>query len=246
MIRALIVDDEPLARQLLSDYLSDVEFVSIVGECQDGFQAMKAIQTYKPDLIFLDVQMPRISGFELLEVLENPPSIIFTTAYDQYAIRAFELNAIDYLLKPFSKERFLMAINKYRERLRLTAPAENLQKLISEGTEKGTLNRIVVKSGTDIRIIPLNEIRYLEAWDDYVKVHTVNDLYLKKQTLHFYENALDTERFVRIHRSFILNLTELTRIELLAKDQHQAILKDGNTLPLSRTGYARLREALGI
>lgn len=246
MIQALLIDDEPLALQLLTDYLAAHPDIQVVGTCGDGFEGIKAIQQFKPELLFLDIQMPRINGFELLELLEDPPGIIFTTAFDEYALRAFEANAVDYLLKPFSPERLAKALEKFRQQAGPEAGREKVARVLEQVRETSEQHRIVVKNGADIRIIPLTEIRYIEAYDDYVKIYTRSGMFLKKQTLQHYENTLDPAVFVRVHRSYVLHLAELTRIEPSGKDQHQAILRDQSRLPLSRSGYIRLKEALGI
>jgi len=244
MIRTLLIDDEPLARQLLRDYLRSSPDIEIVGECNDGFEAMKAIQEHKPDLLFLDIQMPKISGFELLELLDEIPGVIFTTAFDEYALKAFEASATDYLLKPFSAERLSKALDKFRQQGKKVKQTEELIEKVN--SDNSPSDRIVVKNGADIRIIPLTEIRYLEAYDDYVKIFTKTGMFLKKQTLQHFESALDANSFVRIHRSILLNLKELSRIEPAEKDNHFAVLADKSRLPLSRTGYLKLKAALGI
>jgi two-component system LytT family response regulator len=244
MKKVIIIDDEPLARSLVKKHLAKHEEFQIVDECGDGFEASKSIIKNNPDLIFLDIQMPRISGFELLEILENPPAVIFTTAFDEFALKAFESNAIDYLLKPFSSERFDKAINKY---LTLHPNQEQLRKLLNEVIPQQTdPERIVVKNGADIRIVPVANIVYFEAMDDYVKIFTQNGMFMKKQTLSFYEKQLEEKGFVRIHRSILLNSKELYRIEPSEKDQYLAITKSGKKLSLSRQGYSRLRDKLGI
>lgn len=244
MKKVIIIDDEPLARSLVKKHLAKHEEFEIVDECGDGFEASKSIIKNNPDLIFLDIQMPRISGFELLEILENPPAVIFTTAFDEFALKAFESNAIDYLLKPFSSERFDKAINKY---LTLHPNPEQLRKLLNEVIPQQTdQERIVVKNGADIRIVPVADIVYFEAMDDYVKIFTQNGMFMKKQTLSFYEKQLEEKGFVRIHRSILLNSKELYRIEPSEKDQYLAITKSGKKLSLSRQGYSRLRDKLGI
>ena len=244
MKKVIIIDDEPLARSLVKKHLAKHAEFEIIGECGDGFEASKSIIKNNPDLIFLDIQMPRISGFELLEILENPPSVIFTTAFDEFALKAFESNAIDYLLKPFSSERFDKAINKF---LTMHPDQVQLKKLLNEVLPQQTdHDRIVVKNGADIRIVPIAEIIYIEAMDDYVKIFTRNGMFMKKQTLAFYEKQLEEKSFVRIHRSILLNSKELYRIEPGEKDQYLAITKSGKKLSLSRQGYSRLRDKLGI
>jgi two-component system LytT family response regulator len=241
----MIIDDEPLARSIVKEYLQDRKDYEVVAECDDGFQGIKAIAQHKPDLIFLDIQMPKINGFEMLELLDVPPAVIFTTAFDEYAIKAFEANSIDYLLKPFSKERFDTAIEKWEKQhsptdVRLNNFLENTNKQAEER------NRIVVKNGVDIRIVPVHDVHYIEAYDDYVKIFTADSYYLKKKTMNYYEEVLDNKLFFRTHRSFIINLEQLTKIESLEKNTYLAILKSGKKIPLSRTGYLKLKEQLGI
>jgi two-component system LytT family response regulator len=247
MIKCLIIDDEPLARSIVSEYLQHHAGIEVVQECSDGFEGVKAIMQHQPDLIFLDVQMPKITGFEMLELVDNRPGVIFTTAFDEYAIKAFEANAVDYLLKPFSRERFDAAVKKWLSQRGTTTEREN--NTVSEEVpvrQPEEQVRIVVKVANDIRIIPVSDVLYLEAYDDYVKVHTAGGYFLKKRTMGFYENTLDAAQFVRIHRSFILALSQLTRIEPSEKENHVALLKNGVRLPLSRSGYTKLRAVLGI
>lgn len=244
MTRTIIIDDEPLARSIVREYLKAHPQFEVVAECGDGFDGVKAIAHHKPDLIFLDIQMPKINGFEMLELVDSPPGVIFTTAFDEYAMQAFERHAVDYLLKPFSQERFDKAIRKWRsqdvkDRMQTTELLEN----ISPPEER---QRIVVKKGTNLVILPVHTVFYLEAFDDYVKVHTKDGFYLKKKTMAHYEKVLDSMQFVRVHRSFLLNIQELTRIEPLTKDSHVALLKSGSRIPLSEAGFAKLKSVLGI
>jgi two-component system, LytTR family, response regulator len=245
MIKTVLIDDEPLARSIVKEYLKDYPQVDIVEECNDGFEGVKAIAQHQPDLIFLDIQMPKINGFEMLELLDAPPAVIFTTAFDEYALKAFESYAIDYLLKPFSKERFDKALKKWLERTSSHNQPET-QKLIENAEPPEERNRIVVKKGVNILIIPVQKIFYLEAYDDYVKIHTTDGFYLKKKTMGHYEKSFDPTQFVRVHRSYLINLQELTRIEPLEKDTHIALLKNGAKIPLSHAGYAKLKGTLGI
>jgi two-component system LytT family response regulator len=246
MKKVLIIDDEPLARSLVKEYLEDHAQFEVAGECDNGFEGVKAIAKAKPDLIFLDVQMPRISGFEMLELLEQPPPVIFTTAFDEYALRAFEQNAIDYLLKPFSKERFDEAIQKWQQRVPGNTGYQALQNFAGKDMLIADHSRIVVRNNSEISIIPVGDITYLEAFDDYVKIFTKDTYYLKKKTMSFYEETLDPQKFFRIHRSFIINLSELTRIEPMEKNSYVALLKNGKKVPISRSSYSKLREKLGI
>jgi two-component system, LytTR family, response regulator len=245
MNKIIIIDDEPLARSIVKEYLQDRKGYEVMAECDDGFQGIKAIAQHKPDLIFLDIQMPKINGFEMLELLDIPPAVIFTTAFDEYAIKAFEANSIDYLLKPFSKERFDAAIEKWEKQ---HSPADIKLNNFLENTSKQAeeRNRIVVKNGVDIRIVPVHDVHYIEAYDDYVKIFTADSYYLKKKTMSYYEEVLDPKLFFRTHRSFIINLEQLTKIESLEKNTYLAILKSGKKIPLSRSGYLKLKEQLGI
>jgi two-component system LytT family response regulator len=244
MNKVVIIDDEPLARLIVTEYLQNVKDIEIVAECNDGFEGMKAIAQHQPSLIFLDIQMPKINGFEMLELLPSPPAVIFTTAFDEYAIRAFEANAIDYLLKPFSKERFDLALEKWNAK---TSAKEQLTNFIENTVKQPEeRNRIVVKKGSDIRIIPVEEVYFIEAYDDYVKIFLKDSYYLKKKTMNYYEQALDASIFVRVHRSFIINLNQLTKIEALEKNNYIAILKNDTRIPISRNSYARLKSILGL
>ena len=221
--------------------------LQVVQECNDGFEGVKAIQQHQPDLIFLDIQMPKINGFEMLELLEQPPAVIFATAYDEYAIKAFEAHAVDYLLKPFSKDRFDKAVNKWLDQQSNVAAANNTQNLLEAVSQNPVQNnRIVVKNGNKIKIIPVNEVLYLEAADDYVKVHTADGYFLKSKTMAHFENVLDTAVFCRCHRSYLVNTQYITRIEPYEKDGHLAILKNGAKVAVSRGGYGKLREVLGL
>jgi two-component system, LytTR family, response regulator len=241
MIKVVLIDDEPLARSIVKEYLQGHTDMVIVGECNDGFEGVKSVTQHKPDLVFLDIQMPKINGFEMLELLEAPPPVIFTTAFDEYAIKAFEHHAVDYLLKPFSRDRFDKALHKWKE-LKPATPVS----LIENASPPEEQQRIVVKKGSNIVILPIHTVHYIEAFDDYVKVHTKEGFYLKKKTMAHYEKALDPGQFVRVHRSYLLNLQELTRIEPLEKDSHVALLKSGFRIPLSQAGYVKLKEVLGI
>ena len=247
MIKCLIIDDEPLARSIVADYLQKHPDIEVAQECGDGFEGIKAIKQHQPDLIFLDIQMPKINGFEMLELLEEQPGVIFTTAFDNYALKAFEANAIDYLLKPFSQERFDAALKKWQEKRTIeTAEKPTIDLNEIPGKQPEERARIVVKAGNDIRIIPVQEVLYLEAYDDYVKIHTKDGLFLKKKTMGYYEQTLDPAQFVRVHRSFIVPISQLTRIEPLEKDSHVALLKNGTRIPLSKSGYTKLRTVLGL
>lgn len=244
MNKIVIIDDEPLARQIVKEYLEKFTEAEIVAECNDGFEAVKAISTHQPDLIFLDIQMPKINGFEMLELLDEPPAVIFTTAFDDYAIRAFEASAIDYLLKPFSQERFTAAMQKY-----LDQKDDNRSKLsaLVETVNKDTpLQRIVIRDGSKIKILPLHEVFMLEAADDYVKIHTAGGVYLKKKTMASFEENLPESQFVRVHRSFIINISQITRIDPMEKENHVALLKAGPRVPVSKAGYQKLKASLDL
>ena len=247
MIKAVLIDDEPLARSIVSEYLQAFPEITIAQECNDGLEGIKAITQHKPDLIFLDIQMPKINGFEMLELIEQPPAVIFTTAFDEYAIKAFESRAIDYLLKPFSKERFEKAIKKWFEQRSKKDQKTNTQTLLTEEIRQPEeRNRIVVREGSNIRIVPVHEVQYIEAYDDYVKIYTQKEMFLKKKTMSFYENSLDASQFVRVHRSYIINLQQLTKIEPMEKETYLALLKSGAKVPLSKSGYVKLKSVLGL
>jgi len=241
--RAVIVDDEELARRVLRELLRAHNEVEVVAECANGFEAVKAVAELKPDLLFLDVQMPKLDGFEVLELIGEGPAVIFVTAYDQYALRAFEAHAVDYLLKPFGADRLKVALERTKERLGggLPPPAE----LAAAARPPAQyLERIVVKDGSRVHIIPVSKLDYAEAQDDYVALAVEGKKHLKQQTLSNLEKALDPERFLRIHRSYIVNLDRLGKVEPYGKDTHVVILTTGAQLPVSRSGYARLREIL--
>jgi len=248
-IRAVIVDDEELARQLLREYSQEAGGVEVIAECANGFEAVKAITEEKPDLVFLDVQMPKLDGFEVLELIDPTIAVIFVTAYDQYAMRAFDANAVDYLLKPFSASRFRQALDRVRQRL---ASADSVAPKISPSELSAAARppeqrpeRIVVKDGTKVHIIPIEKLDYVEAQDDYIALRSEKKNYLKQQTISSIEAQLDPRRFVRIHRSYIVNLERIARIEPYTKDSRVAVLTDGSQLPVSRSGHVRLKELLG-
>jgi two-component system LytT family response regulator len=245
-IRTIIVDDEELARTLLREYLSDVPDIEIVGECANGFDAVKSITELAPDLLLLDIQMPKLSGFEVLELIERKPVIIFATAFDEYALKAFDVHAADYLLKPYSKERFEEAVQHARELLhRKELP--DYAKLAVDARPAGThIDRVLVREGAKVHVIPVATIEYVEAQDDYYYIHVGGKKMLKQGTLSSLEQDLDPRQFLRIHRSYILNIDRLARIEPYAKDSRVAVLKDGTRLQVSRAGYARLREKLNL
>src|SRR5258708_33402092 len=248
-IGAVIVDDEELARGLLREYLDSNPDIEILAECANGFEAVKAISERKPDPVFLDVQMPKLDGFEVLELIDPAVAVIFVTAYDQYAMRAFDANAVDYLLKPFSSDRFRKAIERVRQRLGSPQPAaprisaSDLSAAARPPDQR--LERIVVKDGTKVHIIPIDKLDYVEAQDDYIALRSEKKNYLKQQTISSIETQLDPKRFVRIHRSYIVNLERISRIEPYTKDSRVAVLIDGTQLPVSRSGHAKLKALLG-
>ncbi len=245
MIKTVIVEDEKLARDLVRDYLGRHEDFEIIGEYEDGFSGLKAINELKPDLVFLDIQMPKLTGFEMLELLEHNPAIIFTTAYDQYALKAFEHNAVDYLLKPYSAERFDESINKARDRVKTGGDQKSIKQLLAhQDKQEETLHRVVVKSRSKIHVIPVENIIYLEAQDDYVMIYTPESKHLKQKTMKFFESHLPQEEFVRIHRSYIVRISEIAQMQLYEKESYIVILKNGTKLPVSKTGLPRLKSQL--
>jgi len=244
-IRTLIIDDESLARDLLRHYLSKDERIELVGECSNGFEGVLAIQELNPDLVFLDIQMPKITGFEMLELINNPPVIIFSTAYDQFAIRAFEANAIDYLLKPYPFERVVAALNKAVEKLKSKTISPEIGQLIeTHDEESGLLNRVVVKSGRKIQVIPVESIYYIESQDDFVMIYCGDGHFMKQKTMKFFEQHLDNKQFVRIHRSYLLNLLQISEIQQYEKESWIVLTKQGAKLKVSKAGYANLKEKL--
>lgn len=249
MIKAILIDDEPLARMVVREYLLDFPQIEVLQECGDGFEGLKAIQQHQPDLIFLDVQMPKINGFEMLELVDEQPAVIFTTAFDEYAIKAFEAHATDYLLKPFSKERFNKAVDKFLAQTPTTAAVKkDKEELLETAATQSPAQheRIVVKTGTKVKIIPVADVQYLQADDDYVSIITPEGSFLKNKTMSFFEQTLDARHFVRVHRSYIVSVQEITRIDPYEKDSHLAILKSGAKIPVSKTGYVKLKQVLGI
>ncbi|WP_333862266.1 LytR/AlgR family response regulator transcription factor [Sphingobacterium sp.] len=246
MIKVVIIDDEPLARSIIAGYLKNEADISIMAECGDGFEGVKAIHTHEPDLIFLDVQMPKLTGFEMLELVDDPPAVIFTTAFDEYALKAFEKNALDYLLKPVSPARFKKALEKFKTSY--SAPEKKVQPNyeVLTAQDETKIDRIVVKTGTQIKIIPIDTVKYLESYDDYVKIHTKDGMYLKNKTMAFFEKSLDPNQFVRIHRSFIIKVDQLAKLEPYEKDSYIAALVSGEKLNISKSGYARLKQLIGI
>ena len=228
LIGVVIVDDEELARGVIREMLAPHPEVRVLAECANGFEAVKAVSELKPHLVFLDIQMPKLDGFEVLELIDPAVAVIFVTAYDQYAIRAFDTHGVDYLLKPFSAERFERALARAGQRLGARPPGQYLE-------------RIVVKDGAKVYVIPVEKLDYALARDDYVELHSERKQYLKQQTISSLEARLDPACFVRIHRSALVNLERVAKIEAYTKDTHLAVLQDGTQLPVSRAGYARLK-----
>jgi two-component system LytT family response regulator len=245
MIKTIIIEDEQPARDLIRNYLRDASHIELLGEFSDGFTGLKAIQELKPQLVFLDIQMPKLTGFEVLELLEEIPQIIFTTAYDQFAIKAFELNAADYLLKPFSRERFLSALAKAEERITKGTDEKVITRLVQHVTEnREVLDRVVVRIGSKIKVIAVSDILYIESQDDYVMIYTKEGKYLKQQTMKSFEELLDPSHFVRIHRSYLVNADCITQLELYEKSSYLAVLTGGAKLKVSDTGYKALKSLM--
>jgi len=247
-IQAIIIEDELPARTLVKNYLEGFEKIEIIGEYSDGFSGLKAINELKPDLVFLDIQMPKLTGFELLELTEHKPIIIFTTAFDQYAIKAFEANAVDYLLKPFSLQRFQDAVNKAIDRFDNNKTDETMVKSMIQTIDEKTeiINRIAIRTGSKIHLIATEEIIFIEADGDYVKIHTKDQSFLKEKTMKYFELHLDSNKFIRIHRSYILNIEHIHRLEYYDKENYVAILKNDIRLKVSNNGYKLLKNHLKI
>ena len=245
-IRTLIIEDEVLARNLLNTYLGEIEDIEILGECENGFEGVKSINELKPDLVFLDIQMPKITGFEMLELVDHHPEIIFTTAYDQYALKAFDYNAADYLLKPFSKDRLSGAVEKVRERLSKQTEHEDIVDKINNFPRDGFLDRVVVKDRHKIHIIPTDQIRYIESLDDYVLIYTRDGRFMKQKTMHYFESMLDPHNFSRIHRSYIVRVDQIAQLQQYEKESYVAILHDKTKLKVSKSGYKNLKEMLNF
>jgi len=244
-ITSIIVDDEALGRESLKEVLKHFEDIEIIGQCANGFEAVQAVQQSKPDLIFLDIQMPKLDGFDVVELLgKEPPAIIFVTAYDEYALRAFEAEALDYLLKPVSLQRLEKSMERVRERLLDKTPQKMERFIDSHQENMAPLSRILIRDGIDIHILPVEDIIYIEAQEDYVKFYTQEKSFLKLEKMSNLEKVLDPQYFCRIHRSYILNINYLVKIEPYSKDNRIAKLKNGKTLSISRTGYNRLMEML--
>jgi len=242
-LTAVIVDDEELARQVVREMLKSHPEIEVVGECANGFEAVKTVSECRPALLFLDIQMPKLDGFEVLELLEGDMAVIFVTAHDEHALRAFEVHAVDYLLKPFSKERFEAALERAKQRVGSSVPP--VRELAAASRAPGEYAaRIVVKDGTRVQIIPVAKLDYVEAQDDYVALASQGKKHLKQQTIASLEAMLDPKNFLRIHRSYLVNVERVAKVEPYAKDTHVAVLQDGTQLPVSRAGYGRLRALL--
>ena len=242
-LRTIVVDDEELARQVLRELLRAHEEIEVVTECRNGLEAVKAVAEHKPDLLFLDVQMPKLTGFDVLELVGMEVPVIFVTAYDEYAMKAFEVHAVDYLLKPVGKDRLAAALQRVKKRAaeKLPAPTE----LTTAARPAGQFaERLVVKDGTRVTLIPVTKLDYAEAQDDYIALASEGKKHLKQQTIASLEAALNPKQFVRIHRSYVVNLERVTRIEPYGKESRVAILSNGAKLPVSRAGYARLQALL--
>ncbi|MFZ4262297.1 LytR/AlgR family response regulator transcription factor [Sphingobacterium sp. HJSM2_6] len=246
MIKTILIDDEPLARSMVLEYLQQFPEFQVLAECNDGFEGVKAIQQHQPDLVFLDIQMPKLTGFEMLELLDQQPHIIFTTAFDEFALKAFEKNAIDYLLKPIRPDRFEKAIDKFKLSFQSQTKTKIDTDKLQESLAEETLERIVVKNGAQIKIIPIHQINYLEAYDDYVKIHTNDGMFLKNKTMSSFEKQLNPKQFVRVHRSFIVKVDQLQKIEPMEKDSYIATLTTGGKVNISKSGYARLKQIIGL
>ena len=243
-LSVVIVDDEAPARALLREFLAPHADLDVVAECTNGFEAVKAVTEKRPDLLLLDIQMPKLDGFEVLELLGEAPTVIFITAFDQYALRAFDVHAVDYLLKPFSEERLAEALDRARSRVHKHERPPVAELVAGHRSQKSPLSRILIRDRGDVHVIPVEKVDYIEAQDDYASVKALGRSFLKEQTLAELETALDASRFVRIHRRYILNVTRLAKIELSITDSRTAILADGTELPISKTGYTRLKELL--
>jgi two-component system LytT family response regulator len=245
-LRVVMADDEALARRVLKEYLAVETDMEIVAECSNGFDAVKAVNEQKPDVVFLDVQMPKLDGFEVLELIDPPGAVVFVTAFDQYAMRAFDAAAVDYLLKPFSAERFRASLERVRARLRDRSPSAVPQNLRAASRPPGEfLDRLVVKEGPRVQVIPVGKLDYAEAQDDYVALRSEGRNWLKQQSIASLESALDPRRFLRLHRSYLVNVDRIVRIDANTKDTWVALLTDGSKIPVSRAGYTRFREVVG-
>ena len=245
-IRTIIVEDELPARNLLKSFLQKIEKIEVIAECENGFEGVKMINELKPDLVFLDIQMPKITGFEMLELLDHKPEIIFTTAYDQYALKAFEYNAADYLLKPFSSERMKEAVKKVTQKILSGSNKPEIADKLKEFDRDEFLDRIVVKDRSKINIISVDQILYIESMDDYVMIYTEKGRHIKQKTMRYLEGALNPKDFVRIHRSYIVRINEIKEIQQYEKESYIVILKNKAKLKVSKSGYKKLKEVLNF
>ncbi len=247
-IKAIIIEDETPARELLQHYLKSIPEITLCGTYADGFTGLKAINELKPQLVFLDIQMPKLTGLEIIELMDHKPSIVFTTAYDQYAVKAFEANAVDYLLKPFSLERFSNATQKAIEKISLKQEAQPaIDSALQTLEEKqGKIERIAVRAGSKIQVIPIFHVNYFESDGDYVKIHTNEGSFLKEKTMKYFESYLDDSKFVRIHRSYIVNVEMIQKVEYYDKDSHIVVLKNNISLKVSGSGYKLLKKAINL
>jgi len=247
-IRTIIIEDEEPARDIVKTYLKKFQDIELIGECSDGFSGVKAVNEMKPDLLFLDIQLPKLTGFEILELVEHSPVIIFTTAYDQFALKAFEMNATDYLLKPFSSDRFDTAMQKALDKLKSKkSEGPVIKKLVETVDEKSeTIDRVVVKTGSKIKVIPADKIMYIEAQDDYVMIYAEESKHLKEKTMKYFETHLDNSQFIRIHRSYIVNVNFIVQLEHFSKENYLVILKNGAKLKVSDSGYKNLKSRLNF
>ncbi len=245
-LRTIIVEDEELARNLLKSFLARIDSIELIAECENGFEGVKMINELKPDLVFLDIQMPKITGFEMLELLEHKPQIIFATAYDQYALKAFDYNAADYLLKPYSQDRLKEAVDKVIERIQTEGRESDVAEKISDFPKDEYLDRIVVKDRHKIHIAPVDAVRYIESMDDYVMIYTTEGRWMKQKTMKYFERALNPNNFVRIHRSYIVKVNEIAEIQQYEKESYVVILHDKTKLKVSKTGYKNLKDVLNF
>lgn len=246
-IRAVIIDDEAPARDIIKHYLTEVDYVEVVAECSDGFTGLRTITQVKPDLVFLDIQMPRLTGIELVEVMTEKPEIIFITAYDQFAIKAFELNAVDYLMKPFAKRRFLDAVKKVSDKINSGNESKPATEILAKKPDlQSSVTRFVVRNGNSINIIPVEKIKYIEAQDDYIMIYHAEGKALKQETMKFCEDNLPQGDFMRVHRSYIVRVSEIKKLEPYGSENHIAILASGEKIPVSRNGFRQLKEGLGF
>lgn len=249
MTKVLIIDDEKLSRELIRAYLSPYADIEVIGECENGFEGVKAILENRPDLIILDIQMPKLNGFEMLDLLKDAdvPPVIFSTAYDQFAIKAFDLCAVDYLLKPYSEKRFGEALDKALKKIVFESNGDPVQKVVSHVREsEEAIERIAVRNGSKITIIPIDKIDFIKAEDDFVEIHSEGKKHLKQMTMKYLESVLPVNQFCRIHRSYIVNIQQINMLEAYAKDTYVALLNNGEKIPVSRSGYQELRGLLGF